>query len=48
MRIRCHNDVQVFAEDIQVGLAGVEVLDDNDLGFQVCYFFQQFQGLLMS
>ena len=27
--------LQDYAEDIQVGLQGVELLDDNDLGFQV-------------
>lgn len=27
--------MQDFAEDIQVGLEGVEELDDNDTGFQV-------------
>lgn len=26
---------QTYAEDIQKGLEGVELLDDNDLGFQV-------------
>ena len=27
--------MQDFAEDIQIGLEGVETLDDNDTGFQV-------------
>ena len=27
--------MQDFAEDIQIGLEGVEMLDDNDTGFQV-------------
>lgn len=28
-------ELQDYAEDCQIGLEGVEVLDDNDLGFQV-------------
>lgn len=36
MRVpRSPQNVQDFAEDVQIGLEGVELLDDNDLGFQV-------------
>lgn len=30
-----HTKKQEYAEDVQLGLEGVEELDDNDVGFQV-------------
>lgn len=56
VRIQRHIELQEFAEDTQVGLEGVELLDDNDIGFQVRTlggksfentYFPNVQGLLL-